>query len=59
MNCSKCNSKTVVFDGAYVPDTNERYRKRRCTKCDHVFFTVEFEVDDTDDVKETWHKNRR
>lgn len=44
MECPKCGGKTYVCDNAYNPRDKEPLRKRRCEKCGHVFFTVEFEA---------------
>ena len=58
--CPKCGGKkTHIFDNAFNPETNESYRKRRCTECSHVFFTVEFEVEATDPLKADFWKHHR
>ena len=60
MLCPKCGcEKTHTFDNAFNPETNESYRRRRCTECSHAFFTVEFEVEETEQFGEDWKKWRR
>lgn len=59
MNCPKCKGKLTVCDTVDVEGTNEIYRKRKCLECGHIFFTVEFEVDYTEDFEEIWSKNHR
>ena len=43
MNCPVCGGKTVV---AYCfPDCEGVYRRRKCSECNHVFYTSEYESD--------------
>lgn len=58
MNCPKCNCKTRVTDVAHT-DNNETYRRKRCSECGHVFFTIEFEADKDDAFWEDWQKFNR
>jgi len=59
MTCPRCNHKVVVADSVHNPATNETYRKRKCTTCGHVFYTIEFEVDCDDTFKDIWKRNYR
>lgn len=60
MRCPKCASeKTYVVDGAPNSETNEYYRRRRCAQCSHVFFTIEFDVEETEQFREDWKKSHR
>ena len=43
MNCLKCGAKTAVLDSR--PFAGTRYRKRKCIKCNNIFWTVEDEAD--------------
>lgn len=38
---------------------NETYRKRKCSKCGYVLYTVEFEVECDENVTKIWCKNYR
>ena len=53
----ECNGKTAVIDT--VKGEDEIYRKRKCLKCGKIFYTVEFEVDSYDSIKENWNKYNR
>lgn len=44
MDCPRCGEKSDVIDSVKNPKQKETYRKRKCPKCGHVFFTVEFEA---------------
>ena len=55
MVCPKCSGKVGVIDSVNV--YNDKYRKRRCFDCKHVFFTAEFEVEYEGKIKDEWNSN--
>lgn len=57
--CPKCGGGTIVTDTVWNEQEQERYRRRKCTKCNHVFFTVEFEIVDNDRFRRDWNKCHR
>ena len=48
VECEECESKTIVVDSRYCMGT--QFRKRKCKKCNKIFWTQEIEAD-IDDVK--------
>lgn len=58
MICPKCGGKIKTNDVLNKPDTNEVYRKRVCTSCDHYFYTIEFEVEDNPQFQKEWKAAR-
>lgn len=58
MLCEKCKGKTKVIDGCNT-DQNERYRRRICLECGHIFYTVEFIVEEDDKFDYEWRRNYR
>lgn len=59
--CPKCGSVADTIDSVFNPKHKELYRKRRCSKCGHVFFTVEFEAVHNKRFMRDWfifHKSR-
>lgn len=48
MNCPKCNAETVRTGIAENIKEGETYRRYSCEMCGNVFFTVEFEVETTE-----------
>ena len=51
MICPKCKQYADMrISRAVDVGDDEIYRRRRCSKCRHVFFTCEFPVETTDDV---------
>jgi transcriptional regulator NrdR family protein len=46
MTCPECGGKVRVLENFDTSD-NEIYRRRRCTECSHIFYTVEYEVEHT------------
>lgn len=54
MHCPKCNGKVGVLDTVYNTKDNEILRKRKCHVCGHIFYTIEFEVENNDRLKEEW-----
>jgi transcriptional regulator NrdR family protein len=59
MKCPKCNGKVRAVDSVHVEPRNEIYRKRKCTVCGHIFYTIEFEVDHDNALKRDWAKYYR
>lgn len=59
MNCPKCKSRAYVMDVVNNHVNQEAYRKKRCKKCGHVFFTVEFEVENDKVFMRKWFLNHR
>lgn len=59
MLCPKCGGKAGVVDSSFNRETNEYSRKRRCHVCDHEFFTMEFEVENTKQFEKDWYDNHR
>lgn len=57
MTCPVCGGKVTVRDTHVVHD--EIYRRRMCTVCRHVYYTVEFEVEDPQQVLDTIHQSDR
>jgi transcriptional regulator NrdR family protein len=55
MNCPKCgqNGKGVVrTTGSFYDEKNsEFYRKCTCSKCKAQFFTIEYEIEYSDDLE--------
>lgn len=58
MVCPKCGGKIHVVDNVNTNE-NETYRQKECRKCGHIFYTVEFEVDNDNSLKNTWKNNHR
>lgn len=56
MLCSICGAKTTVVDTRKKLEDFEIYRRRRCKNpnCNHEFYTVEYEIDATDDTIKMW-----
>ena len=61
MRCPKCGYTTQVVKMT-TNDMNEEYRKRSCRHCGHKFFSIEFEIEENDALKNEWpemFKNRK
>lgn len=57
MNCPKCGKDNIlVIDSVDNTDSQERYRKKRCASCQHIFYTTEFEVSYNETLKKEWNK---
>ena len=54
MTCPKCKGETVIVNTVNV-SWNEVYRRRKCLKCEHQFFTAEFEVEPNKRFKKEWN----
>lgn len=59
MNCPKCGGEVKVLDNINNTEDNEIYRKRKCKKCGNVFYTVEFEADEDESLRQILVKYRR
>ena len=59
MNCPKCGGKVSVLENFNNTEDNEIYRKRKCKKCGNVFYTVEFEADEDESLRQILVKYRR
>lgn len=59
MTCPKCNGRLLVTDNAHNDEMNETYRRKKCTNCEHVIYTTEFEVDYDENFQKEWCKNYR
>ena len=57
MTCPVCGERSKVVDN--VDCVDEYYRKRKCTSCGYTFYTVEYETDYNEEVKEMWNKYHR
>ena len=53
MRCPKCDFMTRITSMT-VSDENEVYRRRKCCECGHKFFTIEFEIEETEQLKQEW-----
>lgn len=58
MKCPKCNSKTIVTDVRH-PQSDENLRRRKCTACERIFYTIEYEVEMTGEFIERWSRSDR
>ena len=57
MICSMCGGQVSVTDSANKPD-GEVYRRRKCKGCGRIFYTIEFEVEKTDQLMAEWYEYR-
>lgn len=57
MVCPKCGEKLKVVDSANTSD--EILRKRKCTKCEHTLYTIEYEVENDEPFNKQWTKYNR
>lgn len=58
MKCPKCGGRVKVTDTTNSAE-NEIYRKRACLVCGHVFYTTEFEVEQTNGFLNEYYKAYR
>lgn len=49
MTCPKCGGRMLGKDTRYTPE-NETIRKRKCDKCGNIMYTLEFEVELTEQL---------
>lgn len=50
--CPKCRSLMKVRDTRH--SDGEIYRRRQCDTCGHTLFSLEFEVEDNDELRAAW-----
>lgn len=53
MRCPKCSGAVRAIDTRRTEE-NEIYRKRKCVACRHVFYTLEFEVENNSAFQKEW-----
>lgn len=58
MKCPKCGGEIKVCCTTYTEE-NEIYRRRKCFSCGHVFYTMEFEVEENPAFRKEWGRLRR
>lgn len=56
MICPKCNAKSSIVGSILNAGDNEVYRRRKCRECGHIFYSVEFEVDDNVAYRDYFNK---
>lgn len=54
MKCPKCNNEARAIDTVHNIEENETYRAKKCVKCGHVIYTVEYEVIQNQRFAEEW-----
>jgi transcriptional regulator NrdR family protein len=54
MKCRLCGSNSNVTDTRHNEDGDSIYRRRKCSSCGYIFYTIEFECEDTEDFKNEW-----
>lgn len=54
MLCPKCKSEVRTIDTLQHDKENEIFRKRQCNKCKLIFYTVEFDIEETSRFKKEW-----
>ena len=59
MKCPDCGGEVKVIDSVFNIDQNEILRKRKCKDCDHIFYTIEFEIEYDTNARETWYRYAR
>ena len=58
MFCPKCNAKTKVIDSRICEE--EVFRRRKCNECGYIFYTEEFESDESKEgMRYIWAENAR
>ena len=55
MKCPKCGSKTSIIN-KLTSSNNEVYIKNGCSNCGHIFFTAEFDIEETPEFKKEWNE---
>lgn len=53
MKCPKCAGDVRVRYATYTEE-NETYRRKQCVSCGHVFYTMEFEIENTPAFQKEW-----
>lgn len=60
--CPKCGAVVKTVDVVTNHDDNETYRKKKCTKCGHKFYTIEYTIDNDASFRKQWrthHRNKK
>lgn len=59
LSCPKCGAMARVTDVVLNPVDNEKYKRRRCDKCGHISFTIEYEIDADEHFRKQWRTYHR
>ena len=60
MNCPGCGSNKIrVIDVVHNNKRNETYRKKKCTECKNVFYTIEVKANIVPEFLDDWSNNHR
>lgn len=59
MTCPKCAGKLLVVDTVQNKDDNETYRRKVCSSCGEVIFTMEFAVERDEQFRAIYQKYYR
>ena len=62
VSCPECGAVVKTVDVVTNHDDNETYRKKKCTKCGHKFYTIEYTIDNDASFREQWrthHRNKK
>ena len=59
MICPKCGNATKVCDTRFDEKENEVFRRHSCKICENKFFTVEFDIEETDKFIDLWRSMSR
>ena len=54
MKCPDCGGLLRGADILHIAENNENFRRRICTKCGKVVYTVEFEVEPDERFRKEW-----
>lgn len=57
--CPRCGEDAKVVDNVNNFFDDEVYRKRKCTDCGHIIYTVEREVQISKQFLDRWNKHHR
>ena len=58
MFCPKCGEKTTVLESRAVEE--EVFRRIKCRKCGYMFYTEEFESEESKDgIRYVWAENNK
>ena len=59
MICPICNGDVYVIDTVHNEEQGELYRRRKCTGCGRMTYSIEYEVEWNDKFKKQWTKWHR
>ena len=54
--CEYCGGKMITKNTVQNTTDEETYRLKKCDKCGHEIYTVEFEVEDNRQFRNEWNK---